>query len=72
MLDVFLRAAPAWEEVGMLVFPDLWLILSGFHDDDPDQKAVTIESFADWPSGFEDARPFRQSNRTGEVQNDES
>lgn len=59
ILDVFLRAAPAWEEVGMLVFPDLWLIVSGFHDDDPDQKAIGIESFADWPAGFEEARPFR-------------
>jgi len=62
ILRVFLRAAPAWEEVGMLVFPDLWLIVSGFHDDDPDQKAIGIESFADWPVGFEEAHPFRQAD----------
>jgi hypothetical protein len=59
ILRLFLDAAPAWEEAGVLVFPELWLILSGFHDDDPDQKAIVIESFADWPRGFEQARRFR-------------
>lgn len=59
ILRLFLDTAPAWEEAGILVFPALWLMLSGFHDDDPDQKAVGIESFADWPHGFQHARPFR-------------
>lgn len=59
ILRLFLDTAPAWEKAGMLVFPGLWLILSGFHDDDPDQKAIVIESFADWPRGFEQARRFR-------------
>jgi hypothetical protein len=59
ILRLFLDTAAAREAAGILVFPALWLMLSGLHDEDPDHKAIVIESFADWPRGFERARRFR-------------
>lgn len=58
ILEKILAEAEAWELMGMLFFPKYDMMLSGFHDGDEGQKAVVMESLADWPAGFEDAKPY--------------
>ncbi len=49
----------AYESYGFVFFPKLSLSLTGFHDGDLSQKAITVAPPKAWNSFIKGAKPFR-------------
>jgi len=64
--DVFKKLASLdgnpYENVGFIVLLKLGITLTGFHDDDINQRAVTVFTRGRWDDLMQDLKPFNLAN----------
>jgi hypothetical protein len=61
-LTAFLRADPnPRENVGFVIFRTLGVAVSGYHDDDPSQRAISFGASGLWDEHFANAKPITLS-----------
>lgn len=56
-------AGGAFESHGFIVFLPLGISLTGFHDNDLDEKAMAISVLEDWEASKERLKPISFSNK---------